>query len=319
MRIAFTSCQDVIRDAEQNAWRTLAQQQPDHIVLLGDNIYMDYKFGPPHSPRPVREMALPEFSALMHGRYAAQWNVASFQQAVRAVGVQVHAIWDDHDFAWNNARGGSGDEDDEEYVSPDRRRLSRLLFEQYRQALKAKPPAYPPNPCPDGVVPVAQDLGGVQAMIRLSTNIHLHLLDGRSFRQSRGGFFKKLGKPRAHMLGELQRADVASALLPMPGINLLASGTTLKDWAKYVDLAWLQAQAATHRIVLLSGDVHHPVFSTKAGVVEMTASAIAQPPSVTKLFKRKTEVFGILDVNEATGQAEATFWHEGRVLMSQAV
>lgn len=261
MRIAFTSCQDVVRDRTQHAWAVVAAQQPEHLILLGDNIYMDYKFDGDHlSAREVRKLSLRDFSALMHERYARQWAVTSFQQAIRATKGSVYALWDDHDFAWNNSHG-AGDRDDE-YVPPEHRRLSRLHFEQFRKALAARTTGYPSNPCPDGIVPPDEDLGGVQQTFNLAPNVRLHLLDGRSFREAPGGFFHRLlnRHPDAHLLGEQQREALGHALLPPDqGINLLASGTTLEDWAKYMDLGWLKAKAKNHRIVVLSGDVHHPL------------------------------------------------------------
>ena len=41
-RIAFTACARFQDDASQPVWDEIAAHQPDHLLLLGDQIYMDY-------------------------------------------------------------------------------------------------------------------------------------------------------------------------------------------------------------------------------------------------------------------------------------
>lgn len=301
MKIAFTSCCDTDNDATQVAWDRLAALAPDVIVLLGDTIYMDYAWPEHkwHNGAP-RAKPLADFSQRMHSLYARQWSVASFARAIRSAQVQVHAIWDDHDFGFNNARAGGHAPDDPEWMRPDMRRLARRLFEQFRQALVDKPAAYPPNPCPDGVV--ADDLGGIQGTVDLGPRLRLHLVDGRSFREPRG--------KQASLLGAAQRDALASHWLPRPGINLVASGTTLEDWGKYSDRAWLFGQAQGVQILVISGDIHKKHFLAEAPVYEVIASAMAQPPRVTAAFGKRTEVFGLL---EMTGTAvEIDLYREDR-------
>ena len=298
MRIAFTSCFDAVRDSVQSAWTVIAQQQPDHIVLLGDSIYMDYGLGD-HLPNgKPRGEPLAAFSALMHGYYVQQWAVQSFQQAIRAA--TVHAIWDDHDFAWNNARGGAPVAGDPDCVPPEYRRLARALFEQYRRALVDKPDIYPANPFADGLVP--GDLGGIQKHIDLRDGLRLHLLDGRSFREPATKDFSLLGTPQREQLGQ----DFLSGT----GINLVASGTTLKDWKKYSDYRWLRDQAERCQLLVLSGDIHEPDFRANGRLFEATASAMAQPPGFTAVFGKQSEVFGLLDIDARN--IVVSLWHRGK-------
>jgi len=298
MRIAFTSCFDAVRDSVQSAWTVMAQQKPEHIVLLGDNIYMDYGLGD-HLPNgaPLGE-PLAAFSARMHGYYMQQWKVQGFQQAIRSA--TIHAIWDDHDFAWNNARGGTPIADDPDCVPPDRRRLSRALFGQYRRALIDRPDSYPANEFADGLVPV--DLGGIQDTLDLSQGVRLHLLDGRSFR---GPATKD-----SSLLGAPQREQLGHAFLTGAGVNLVASGTTLKDWKKYSDYRWIREQAEHCRLLVLSGDVHEPDFRANGRLFEATASALAQPPGATALFGKQSEVFGLLDIDAS--DVVVSLWHRGK-------
>jgi alkaline phosphatase D len=252
-------------------------------VLLGDSIYMDYGLGN-HQPNgsPYGE-PLDKFSRLMHAAYEAQWKVANFQAAIQKP--IVHAIWDDHDFAWNNSRGG-GAAAGKDYVAPEYRRLSRLHFETFRKALVNKPAAYPPNPAPSGVV--GQDGGSIAQTIELAPDVLLHLLDTRSFREEEGD---------TSQLGPQQRDQLQAALLAEPGINIIASSSTVKGWKKYdADYDWLRDVAKTHRILVLSGDIHEPDFRTRGRLHEVTASAMAQPPGITAIFGKKTQVFGLLEI-----------------------
>lgn len=280
MRIVFTSCCDPLYDGEQRAWDEVRSLGPQHIVLLGDNIYMDFKFSKHLNARQVRKLKVADFARRMHASYASQWAVASFRSAI--AGAHVHAIWDDHDFAWNNSRG-AGDDDGEAFVPADRRHVSRALFQQFRDALVSKPGAYPAYGL--GEATHVPDGGSIHAKADLAPDVRLHLLDGRSFRQSAG-----------EMLGDLQQRRIAGDWLQPPGLNLVASGVTLEEgWKAYKDLAWLRGQARAHRILVLSGDIHEVRFSDKHGIPEATASAMAQP-QFSWWFNKRTNAFGVLDV-----------------------
>lgn len=306
MKIAFTSCFDAIRDDSQVAWLAMAQRQPDHLVLLGDNIYMDYAWGHPYGLREPGKLSLAEFSATMHSYFARQWAVPSFQAAIAAPAV--HAIWDDHDFAWDNARGGEYVFGDDLYVAPAYRRVSRLLFQQYRQALVDKPASYPPNPCPTGEV--SHDLGGIQTHLDLQPDLRLHLLDGRSFREVPG--------PISSLLGKQQREALGQALLPRPAINLIASGTTLADWEQFrPDHQWLTSRCKAFNVLVLSGDIHEPALNLHQQPYEATASALAQPQGKLEIFSKRSEVFGLLEVSAEGVQVD--IFHQGQAVLSGAL
>lgn len=282
MKLAFTSCIDTVNDPVQQGWIELAKHRPDAIVLLGDTMYMDYGLGN-HAPNgsPKGE-PLDRFSHLMHEAYRAQWSVTNFRDAIREA--RVFALWDDHDFAWNNARGG-GRPEGKDYVDPAYRRLSRLHFEQWRRMLIDKPGSYPSNPAPTGKVD--EDLGSIEQTVEVADGVLLHLIDARSFREEAGG----------SLLGTKQRQRLEAALLPMPGVNLIASSGTLKDWREYdTDYDWLKDMAKKHNILMLSGDVHEPDFRARGRLFEATASAMAQPPGITAILGKKTEVFGLLTI-----------------------
>lgn len=288
MKVAFTSCMDHVNDPAQAAWDALASHNPDVLVLLGDNIYMDYGLGP-HQFRNGDPKSIPidQFSAVMHSYYSAQWEVPAFQDAIQDP--DVHAIWDDHDFGWNNSRAGGPNDGSPEYMTPKQRSVSRAHFQQFRQALVDKPPHFPANTVADP--DTEPDLGHIYQHVDLTESTRLFLLDGRTFREPRS---------KANwLLGETQWAWMTGALLPKPSINIIASGTTLKDWKRYRDYEQLRQLGATHNLLVLSGDVHEPDIKSLGKIVEATASAMAQPPGPTAIFGKKSGVFGVLDIGDA--------------------
>lgn len=315
LKIAFTSCCDAVRDPQQVAWLALAGEKPDHIVLLGDNVYMDYGLDHPSYNGRAINLPLAEFSHQMHGYYARQWAVPNFRAAL--AGSTVHAIWDDHDLGCDNGRclepdGFPPDIDGiptgSVYMPPAYRQCARSLFAQFRKVLGDKHAYehadYPTNPLPDGVA--FQDLGSIADTVDIIANmLRLHLTDGRTFRPIKGH--------DRSMLGEDQRAKLQSALLPEPGINLIASGTTLKDWKTYYpDYVWLRKQAETHRILVLSGDIHEPDFREHGRLFEATASAMAQPAGLLSLWPlyKRSGVFAILTIEDTVLTLD--WWVEGK-------
>ena len=280
----FTSCMDTLNDPVQTAWRDLNGQAPDEILLLGDSIYMDYDWGHGHERnKEPKRLPLADFSARMHQRYKAQWLVKSFHAAIS--NRRVRCIWDDHDFAWNNSRGAGVDTDDE-LVSQAVQRLTREQFRLWSSELaKMQKGSYPDNPYPAGDVPTNGTPASIAETVRLADGVVLHLTDGRTFREQHGG----------KLLGDRQRAALDLAF-GEDVVHVLASGSDLATWSSYVDLEWLRQWSMSRRILVLSGDIHRPVFRDQrvGRIFEATASAIAQKPGV---YPKRRDVFGMLEID----------------------
>ncbi|WP_326525140.1 alkaline phosphatase D family protein [Sphingomonas sp.] len=88
LRIAFGSCARVQLDAVQPVFEAIRQMEPDLFLWLGDNIYADS-----------------DTEAAFTDLYARQRSVASLQPLLRSV--PQLAIWDDHDFGFNDSDGTS--------------------------------------------------------------------------------------------------------------------------------------------------------------------------------------------------------------------
>ncbi|MEY4910563.1 MAG: hypothetical protein RL761_226, partial [Pseudomonadota bacterium] len=292
---------DPWNDPIQTAWPELANQKPDVLVLLGDNMYMDYKLGKnPIDLYKPNTFSPQLFSQKMYDNYKKQWEVKNFQTAIQSI-KNIYAIWDDHDFAWNNSRGEGtpctcvntspckcG------YVPPIKRMISKILFEQFRGALITKPitAEYPENPLKNGIPTGFTGLPytGIEQTIHLSNAAHLHLLDGRSFRSEAG--------ITGSLLGNSQKLGLVTALADTNIIHIIASGTTLNDWSNYNDFSWLQQEFKNRKVIVLSGDVHQPLMQKHNNIFEFTASAMAQPAKITTIFGRDSNIFGILDIDD---------------------
>ena len=84
--VAFGSCARYSLDAEQRIFDVVAREAPDVFLWLGDNVYADAE-----SPLAIAE------------EYRRQRNVRSAQAVTRTI--PQLAIWDDHDFGYNNGDG----------------------------------------------------------------------------------------------------------------------------------------------------------------------------------------------------------------------
>lgn len=250
MKIAFASCMSTTVFADQPVWDQIRARRPDHLVLTGDSIYIDT---PPYAQHPST-MSDNDFAVHAHRRWLdllaqPQWRALVGQPTLHA-----HAIWDDHDFLWNNAAGASVGGNP---LHQGKARISRALFNAFRRALDQRlrngsfPAAYndaslwqPNEPAP-----------GYHA-VDLAADIVLHLTDGRSERDS------------ATLLGPAQRQAIAARMAQSPdnAVHLLASGSVVEarageSWLRCADdYGWLLRQAQQHKILVLSGDIHDNRF-----------------------------------------------------------
>ncbi len=87
-RVAFGSCARIARDPVQRIFDTVVRESPDLFLWLGDNVYADSE--------------VPEAIA---DEYRRQRQVHSLLPLNRSV--PQLAIWDDHDFGYNNSDGTS--------------------------------------------------------------------------------------------------------------------------------------------------------------------------------------------------------------------
>ncbi|MES2583712.1 MAG: hypothetical protein V4627_13415 [Pseudomonadota bacterium] len=294
MRIAFTSCFSAQLFKQQLVWDEIAAAQPDVLVLLGDSMYLDV--GGPYGSLGVQQLSENDFAEHAHSRYAATLAQKQFKALVQSPGLVTYAIWDDHDFLWDNACGA------DLMKNPALRPLvypSRALFAAYRQALASRlaPGSFPSAPPYwDTKTPAPG-----YTCVLLDATLFLHLTDGRSFRKARGN--------RA-LLGadQLNALQAAMALAPAGATHLVASASVFDarhgdSWLTCpTEYSRLQTLAQQYNILILSGDIHDnnlASYTLQAGrrLFEATASGAAVRTGVVVGALQRN--YGLLDIDGA--------------------
>lgn len=293
LRIAFASCMSAAVSTTQPVWSRIAADQPDHLVLLGDSVYLDIG-----APQPPQQMDTAEFATWLVDRYRAQLAVKSFAALVRGMPAdgRVHSLWDDHDFLWNDACGAQQAQRPEQV---EKIALSSAAQTLWREVLSARlaGPTFPQDIqdarlWPQPPRPLATP------SLALAPDLWLHLSDGRTWRTDDSIF----GPPKRALFGSAQRQRLSKAMAAAPAdaVHLFASGSTFAGYKRYEeDSAWLLGQAAAHRTLMLSGDIHRnelDAFHTGGFPLhEATSSGAAVRLAVVLGSMR--ENYGLVDVD----------------------
>lgn len=291
MRIAFTSCICTQVFRTQPVWEQIARQEPDVLLLLGDNVYFD-AWANPHPS----ELDVDAFARAAHWRYLQLVRQPELLRLVRSMPAgRVFTTWDDHDFLWNDADGADIARQPDQ---ADKVACSTAYFEAFRRAIGMR--------LLDGAFPERYDdpvfwqrpqpaLGTPST--RLGPDLMLHLCDVRTHRTARN----RIPLARRQLLGATQRQVIGSAIKAAQSgaIHLLASASTLRDWVHYPeDLEWLRTLGAQHRILVVSGDIHENATSRMAtgghAIHEITSSGAAVQQLIS--IGEEQQNFGMLTV-----------------------
>lgn len=312
MKVAFVSCICTDLFPDQPVWQHIAAHRPDHLVLLGDSIYLDID-----SPKPPQEMEDDEFAQHLWKRYSSLLAHPGFSSLVRSLPLgRVFSIWDDHDFLWNDAWGA---EFEGSPVHGGKVRLSTAFQEAFRRALAAglAPGSFPASHS-DPVFWRADQPRLTTPSLSLAADVRLHLSDGRTPRTRTW----LLAESKRAMLGAAQCASFEAAFQQAPpdAIHLFASGSTLAGWKRYGrDWAWLNRMAARHRTLVLSGDIHRNEldgFGTGGFPLhEATSSGVAVKDAVVVGTRKHN--FGLLEVTP--GQVDVRLFKKGREEMRRTL
>lgn len=263
MKIAVASCAKVQSLPNQPAWAEIQAQQPDALLLLGDNIYLDRDS---HSEPTALANELRDH----YGRQLAQPQFAALLADLKQRAKPVIAIYDDHDFLGNNRYGGDND---------------LALCEAARKELIT---AFAPQQTGDDVFSVYK-LGLVDLIV----------VDARFYRQSP----RNSANDRDAVLGARQwrwlEGVVAQSQAPY---LMFASSTTLhtfadESWEQYpAAFRRLVALLAGRRGALaVTGDVHRNETYDDSGLMEIVTSAVARPGVLFGAERRNWGLFTFTD------------------------
>lgn len=285
-RIAFGSC--LHQAKPQVFWRDVLAARPQLMLMLGDNVYGDFK-----------DAAASELAAA----YDAQQRQPEFRSVRTAV--PMLAIWDDHDFGKND--GGA------EFPH---KRIAAELFHRFWGTK-------PERPAEEGLyysrtygVP-----GKSVQIIMLDTRSFRSPLKPKSDAFPFWGRYEPDPDPSKTILGRAQWAWLEAELAKPADLRIIASsiqvlseGHGFERWGNFpAERDWLLRLLASRnlgRVILLSGDRHSgAIYVTRSGdreMVEMTASALNMVPPNPSQDARiaplasdvfTTENFGMLAVD----------------------
>lgn len=335
-RIAFTACSKINFDEQQPVWTEMAAQNPQHLLLLGDQIYMDF-WRDRHKNFPAglkgyeldepATIADEEFAHQMRLRYRLQFAVPSFQALVRKIGAAggtVAMVWDDHDFGFNNSYGRAGSSS-ASVIAPAKKKIARALFEEFRinvEKLRAGTHA-------GTYVEVNVELpenAGVQSSFDAGS-ARVLMLDTRTFRQPPAANNPPASR-QPELLGQAQWDALEQEIRHSPKkLIIIGSGSPLTAEATLSDQSWKQGKYAkfsayqeydrlvalaaevNRNIVFIGGDSHKiGLITDTPGLVELVCAGAAAPKGPFFLNARH---FGLIDIDD-TGHAQASLFKRGK-------
>lgn len=247
--LAFVSCINAAAFKAQPVWDWISAAPVQDLLLLGDSIYAD-------GSSATRPMEMPPEQLRQHlgQRYRMQLAQPQFAALLQKLGPgHVDAIWDDHDFLWNEAAGQPLQ--DSPQLS-DKLPVTNACFGAFGRAVAGIAP-YPADDNDPALNDPAAPPPDARPSREVVPGVWLHLSDGRSHRT-----YERFGKPKPserQMFGGPQQAHLQQQIELRPdAIHLFASGSTLDTWRKSYgnDWVWLRDLSRRYRILVLSGDIH---------------------------------------------------------------
>lgn len=238
----------------QPAWGWIAEQKPDLLLLLGDNIYAESDIWS------VNDIA---------AKYRARLADPAFRYAIDRI--PTIATWDDHDLGPNNAYGDSVAARTIGETGLERREAARLQFLSHLSPRGVDPAKLEQ---PKGEIYCSYDLNGVLIIV----------LDGRFYRQDIrevGAQAEFLGPTQeAWLWAQLERARTGDFLATIVacGSTISASKQLGEDISHYRRF-YPEFEARFGKCpnpIFLSGDIHRNAFRRHPWFVEGIASGVAQ-------------------------------------------
>ena len=240
MKVAFASCAKIQWFPDQPAWGKIEAENPDYLLLLGDNVYA-----------PNNHLDLAE----LEQRYKEQAEEPHFKQLVANPSVKVHAIWDDHDFGEDNMLGA--ELDDGAYKNAARDLFfDNMLFGQ-RDRTKVKEVYH--------------------AFEDEATDVKFIMLDVRLYRQSPGRAKTILGKDQEDWL-EMQLSESNHEITVICSGSNLQGRRQVQPWEKYTEYyeRFTGMLKEKGKCLFLSGDIHKNAFNRHDGFFEAISSGVGR-------------------------------------------
>ena len=238
MKIAIASCAKIHKQEVQPAWAAIADEKPDLLLLLGDNVYGG-----------TFTQSWKRFHKKLEDRYKKQLQEQNFKHLVE--NVPFKAVWDDHDFAkGDNGKGGEIVQDPGGLAQI---KKSRALFHKYMKSSTNKPEAY-----------YSFNRG----------NARFIMLDVRFYREETAPDASILGKKQEDWLQRKLKHDKKFTVI-CSGSCLTEGGERWSYYRNYYQ-KFITMAAAAPRTLFLAGDVHRNLFTAHPGFFEVISSAVGR-------------------------------------------
>lgn len=260
-KIAFTSCIRYEAFQSQPQWKEIEDNNPDFLFLLGDQIYMDYGWklfnkegnGKPKGYTPS------EFERIMESKYRQQWSEPHFKSLLNKMRERqgFHGIWDDHDFAWNNACGKD--------ASDEIKQISRRLFHDWMQCSNNRPEVYYTID-----IPLAR-------VIFLDNRYYATKPNAENATLLGAAQFEFLRSKLEH---DLPYTIICSGLTLTQGTKMPFTQGTPADWKRFkADYSrFCELISSSKKVLFLGGDIHKNKFlppSSERPCYEIISSGLA--------------------------------------------
>jgi len=260
MKVAFASCAKIQDFPEQPAWQQIEDEQPDYLLLLGDNVYGS------NNKRDIGEL---------RQRYEEQFDEPNFRSLVGNPQVKVHAIWDDHDFGTENEHGAEFD--DEDYKTQAKDLFFEFMLFGQRDSAEASEIYH--------------------AFEDEAADVKFIMLDNRLYSQEGGAANTLLGEKQEAWFEEQLDQSQREITLVCAGLTLEGTKPVHEKWrdykAYYDNIT--QAFREKGKVLFLSGDVHENAFVDHGGFFEAISSAVGRGGLIDTEIRNN---YGIVEVND---------------------
>jgi len=263
-RIAFGSCNN--QNHQQPLWPVIIEKKPDLFIWGGDNVYA--------------ETTDPDKIATAYQIQDSHPEYRHFKELTPIIG-----IWDDHDFAYDNARGNYP------FKKESQKKFLSFINESIDSPRWKREGIYTSYIYPSG-----------------NQNIKIILLDNR-YHKDIDPNYPMLGKKQWEWLEHELTNSNASLHIIASGLSMISPKLPITDeWADYpqelLRLKNLIKKLKVRFPLLISGDKHFSSIIEKDGLIEFMSSGMTHstPRSVRKFLRTQYKNtyfglnFGLIDI-----------------------
>lgn len=265
-KVVVVSCSKIHLVKEQKIWGEIKNLNPDLLLLIGDNVYLDKKN---------------RIGKSMEDIFVEQWNEPNFKNLISSV--PYFAIWDDHDAGTNNITPNA--------LSPDLRNKFMPLYKEARNSFKSR--IYNHNNIDLYRNGNLSKIEHVNGSTYLTPNFYFDNQPTLDYSFKLGGAkfimldtITSRTEPgsQGKILSEQQFSFLKRNIDNHVGLNFIVTGASVHlsnewGWREGYNNQYQKLKSLLrHNSIILSGDTHRNAtipMNTSIGVVELVSSGVA--------------------------------------------